>query len=142
MEARLPAPVFISAQDAEWAFSEINQIPTYNSTPQKSRSINLLQSDEQIIAAAGLSCKAIATPGHSPGGVCFYFQKEGILFAGDTLFQNSVGRTDLPGGDPRILTQSLKKLALLPPETIVYPGHGPSTSIKEEKLNNFFFRFR
>ncbi len=73
--------------------------------------------------------QTIFTPGHSPGSVCFYLEKEGILFTGDTLFARGVGRTDLPGGDWGKLKTSLDKLAQLPPETIIYPGHGPSDSL-------------
>ena len=65
----------------------------------------------------GLNYTVIGTPGHSPGSVCFHFPTDRVLFSGDTLFQGTVGRTDLPGGDGSVLTQSLRKLAQLPPET-------------------------
>lgn len=139
VQRRHPAPVHISRADAAWAFRPSNQIPPFYSSPQQPVNMVLLE-DGQQIAAGGLSCVVIATPGHSPGGVCFYFQKEQILFAGDTLFQNSVGRTDIPGGDPRVLGASLKKLAALPEATQVFPGHGASTSIGQEKAANFFLR--
>ncbi len=79
----------------------------------------------------------IETPGHSPGGVCFYSEK--VLFCGDTLFAGSVGRTDLAGGSFEILMQSIKnKLLALPADTTVYPGHGPHTSLGEESATNPF----
>jgi hydroxyacylglutathione hydrolase len=78
-------------------------------------------------------------PGHAPGHLVFYHEASGICIAGDTLFQGSIGRTDLPGGDHQTLLSSIKKeLFNLPDETIVYPGHGPKTTIGEEKENNPF----
>ena len=74
----------------------------------------------------------IPTPGHKEDAVCFYIPKEGVLFSGDTLFQESIGRTDLPGGDMSELMRSLQKLKQLPPETVVYPGHGYTTTIAHE----------
>ncbi len=81
----------------------------------------------------------IHTPGHTPGGVCFHFPAEKTLFSGDTLFHSSIGRADLPGGDMDTLLMSIKeKLLVLPDDTVVYPGHGPSTTIGEEKRQNPF----
>lgn len=80
----------------------------------------------------------IATPGHSPGGVCYYDAKARELFTGDTLFKGSVGRTDLPGGDGRVLRDSLRKLAALPDDVRCHCGHGGPTTIGEEKRTNFF----
>ncbi len=82
----------------------------------------------------------IPTPGHKEDAVCFYFEKEKTLFSGDTLFCESVGRTDLEGGDWDALMHSLQRLMHLPEETIVYPGHGPETSIGHEKRHNPFIR--
>lgn len=81
----------------------------------------------------------IPTPGHTKGGVCLYFPSENILFSGDTLFAGSVGRTDFPGGDADQLIDSIHtRLLPLPPDTIVYPGHGPATTIGHEKATNPF----
>jgi hydroxyacylglutathione hydrolase len=83
----------------------------------------------------------LETPGHTPGSVCFYGEKEGILFSGDTLFFDGVGRTDLPGASDKKLRESiLKKIAVLPPETRVFPGHGPFTTVERERRSNAFFR--
>jgi hydroxyacylglutathione hydrolase len=79
-----------------------------------------------------LELKIIETPGHSPGGVCLWFPKEKVLFSGDTLFQGSMGRIDFPTSSPTQMWESLKKLAKLPPDTKVYPGHGPPTTIAAE----------
>ena len=81
--------------------------------------------------------RAIHTPGHTPGGVCFVCAKH--LFSGDTLFSGSIGRTDLPGGNHTQIIASIKtKLYTLPDDTLVYPGHGPQTSIGDEKQYNPF----
>ncbi len=95
--------------------------------------------DGDTVSAAGMSCKCIATPGHTAGSCCYYFEEAGILVSGDTLFQESVGRADLPTGNSRTLIKSIKdKLFVLPEETKVYPGHGDSTTIEYEKKYNPF----
>ena len=88
---------------------------------------------------AGIKIIALHTPGHTPGGVCYHIKEEGALFSGDTLFQNSIGRSDFFMGDHEKLIESIKeKLYSLPDETRVYPGHGGATSIKRERENNPF----
>jgi glyoxylase-like metal-dependent hydrolase (beta-lactamase superfamily II) len=83
--------------------------------------------------------KILFTPGHSPGSICFYSEEQGFIIAGDVLFYRSIGRTDLPGGDHSTLLRSIKnELFSLPEMVEVFPGHGPKTSIKEEKLYNPF----
>lgn len=85
-------------------------------------------------------CKfqVISTPGHTPGGVCYYNKENNILFSGDTLFASSIGRWDLFGGDYNQIIQSLNKLMELNDDVIVLPGHGPKTSIKQERHNPYF----
>jgi hydroxyacylglutathione hydrolase len=84
-----------------------------------------------------LSVRVLHTPGHTEGSVCFLFGLD--CFAGDTLFQRGIGRTDLPGGDMRKIVFSIREvLYALPPKTVVYPGHGPRTTIEEEMLLNPF----
>ncbi|MDE6300745.1 MAG: MBL fold metallo-hydrolase [Muribaculaceae bacterium] len=85
------------------------------------------------------SLEVIHTPGHTPGGICLYSPSSGFLLAGDTLFKGSVGRTDLPGGNFKTLGSSIKsKLFRLPDKTVVFPGHGPHTTIGDEKTSNPF----
>ncbi len=95
--------------------------------------------DGQELTLAGIQCKVIATPGHTVGGCCYYFQEAGILVAGDTLFAESVGRTDFPTGSMSTLVRSVRdKLFVLPEDTKVYPGHGERTTIAHEKEYNPF----
>ncbi|MGB4842916.1 MAG: MBL fold metallo-hydrolase [Ferruginibacter sp.] len=83
--------------------------------------------------------KVIEAPGHSPGHICFYCAKQHFIISGDVLFNRSIGRTDLPGGDHQTLLNSIReKLFVLPEETKVYSGHGPETTIAEEKKHNPF----
>ena len=83
-----------------------------------------------------MTFRMLFTPGHKEDCVCYYFESDGILFSGDTLFQESIGRTDLPGGDYTTLQDSLRRLSLLPDTTVVYPGHGYTTTIAHEKAHN------
>ena len=100
-------------------------------------SVDQYLEDGQMIEAAGVSLQVLHTPGHSLGGLCFYHAQSKTLLSGDTLFKMSVGRSDFPGGDHQALIKSIKeKLLSLPEDTRVYPGHGPSTSIAEEKNGN------
>lgn len=85
----------------------------------------------------GAACTVLATPGHTPGGLSFYFPDLQAVFVGDALFYRSIGRTDFPGGDHAALIASIRsKLFTLPEETTVYPGHGLATSVGDEKRNN------
>ncbi len=82
----------------------------------------------------------ILTPGHSPGSICLYSKKDALIIAGDVIFRDSIGRTDLPGGNHAALLESVReKLFTLPDNVTVYPGHGPKTTIGYEKLHNPFF---
>ena len=135
-----PAPVLIDPRDEKWAFSPQNKLPPYYPSPQRPDAEYILLEDQMELSYAGFAFNVISTPGHSPGGCCFYFPEEKMLISGDTLFQGSVGRTDNPGGDARTLTQSLRQLATLPDDIQVFPGHGPATDIRTEKVTNFFMQ--
>jgi hydroxyacylglutathione hydrolase len=94
-----------------------------------------------IIRAGSIEAHVLHTPGHTPGSISLYLPLENKIIAGDTLFQGSVGRTDLPGGDTAQIGRSIRgKLYTLPEDTIVFPGHGDTTTIGQEKRHNAFVR--
>lgn len=97
---------------------------------------NLKLTENEDVKFGSHTFKIIRTPGHSPGSVSFYCAEENVLFTGDTLFKGSIGRTDFPGGSMFQIISSLRELAQLPDKTIVYPGHGPQTSIGFELAHN------
>lgn len=140
LSKKRPGPIGMHSADLEWAFNPSNQMPPTYMAPDCPPEIDRILEDGQKWTDAGMTYEVIATPGHSPGSVCFYFPDEHALFSGDTLFHGSVGRTDLPGGDGRILAQSLRKLASLPRETRIYPGHGPETNLDVELRINPFLK--
>lgn len=96
--------------------------------------------DQEIFYCGKQKIKIIHTPGHTTGSICLYIEKNNILFSGDTLFCGSVGRTDFPTGDIDMLDKSLKKIFSLPEETIFFPGHNNSCSLKTEKKHNPFLQ--
>mgnify|MGYP006282918761 CR=1 FL=1 len=115
-------------------FSPQNELP-----PWLPRVNNLPAPSKVPHHVPGLEYDVIHTPGHTTGGCCYYFPEAQILFSGDTLFCGSVGRTDLTGGDTDTLLKSIReKLLTLPPETVVYTGHGPKTTIGVETETNPF----
>jgi glyoxylase-like metal-dependent hydrolase (beta-lactamase superfamily II) len=95
--------------------------------------------DEEVVRVGDLSFAALYTPGHAPGHLAFYSADEGAVISGDALFAGSVGRVDLPGGSMDVLMQSInERLLTLPDETVVLSGHGPETTIGEERAHNPF----
>ena len=95
--------------------------------------------DGDIVSFGNTELKAILVSGHSPASLCFYSETDKVLFSGDVLFENGIGRSDLWGGNYHELVSGIKnKLLSLPEDTVVYPGHGPETTIKNEKMNNPF----
>ena len=96
--------------------------------------------EDEIIHFGNTKLQCILAPGHSPGSICFYSKENGIIITGDVLFKDSIGRSDLPGGNHHQLLASIsEKLFTLPDETIAYPGHMSETTIGYEKMNNPFF---
>lgn len=133
-------PVKVYAHEAE---KELLRDAGKNVSRQAGRpcvtSADVYVKDGEEISAAGMSFQVIATPGHTAGGCCYYFREAGFLLSGDTLFAESIGRTDFPTGSMGVLVRSVKeKLFVLPDDTKVYPGHGESTTIGHEKENNPF----
>lgn len=140
LHAARPAPVYIHAKDYKWAFGAQNQILPYYPVPGKPAAKFIHPEVCKDWKISDLQFQCLETPGHTPGCVCYYFEQEKVVFTGDTLFKGTCGRTDLPGGDGRILAQSLKKLAALPADAIVHAGHNESTTIGHEKKTNFFMQ--
>ena len=140
-KAKTGAPVLLHREDvammrraAEQALTFGFQVPT---PPPPDRL--LTEGDEVVIGGSRL--RVLHTPGHTLGGICL--TREGIVFVGDTLYAGSIGRTDLPGGSYDVLIASIRsKLLSLPDETRVYPGHGPPTTIGEERVHNPFLTGR
>lgn len=103
--------------------------------------ISVYLEEGDIISIGKGELQVIHTPGHSQGGICLFCKADGFIISGDTLFAGSVGRYDLPGGNGLQLIRSVKeKLITLPESTVVYPGHGPSTTIGHEKMSNPFLQ--
>lgn len=128
------APVYVAAEDREMlndpAKNGLRGLMGGEGMPGPA--IEAVNFDEEL-SAAGMDFEIISTPGHSKGSVCLYLREEGVLFSGDTLFMAGYGRMDLYGGNPMQMRDSLKRLFTLPPETQVYCGHGPATTIGAER---------
>ncbi len=137
---RHPAPILIHPADAAWAFTEANALLPYYPAPVRPAGPYPDVADGAAFTFGALTFRVVATPGHSPGCICFYFETDGVLITGDTLFEGSVGRTDLPGGNGRTLADSLVKLAAFPPAVRVIPGHGGETTIGIEIRDNYFMQ--
>jgi len=133
-------PVHLHRDDQIWTQDPNEQAMWLNFPEPDVAEVDHWLEENQILAAGDFQFQVIHTPGHSPGSVSFYCEKENLLIDGDVLFAGSVGRTDLPECDSAALRVSLRKLMALPPETKVLPGHGPATTIKEESENNPFCR--
>jgi hydroxyacylglutathione hydrolase len=135
------APVFLNQKDLGLLSAMAMQagwigVPTPEVAPPDASA-----EDGLAVGLAALPGEVIHTPGHTPGSICLLFQKQNLLLAGDTLFAGSIGRTDLPGGDGRQILRSLRdRLLVLPDTTRVLPGHGPETSIGEERQSNPFLQ--
>lgn len=96
--------------------------------------------DGDVVRFGNSELQVIAVEGHSPGGLCFYSVADKLLVSGDVLFAGSIGRSDLPGGNGQALIEGIRsKILTLPDEVVVIPGHGPMTSIREERMHNPFF---
>ncbi len=132
-------PVFLHPADRSWAFSASNQMPPYYGIPAEPDCDWISAEEGQDLPETPL-CRYLHTPGHSPGSVCFHFHGHDILFSGDTLFKDSIGRTDLSGSDNNAMLNSLRKLAALPGTTTIFPGHGQSTVLACELQDNPFLQ--
>lgn len=128
-------PVYVGKGDVDLISNSRNNLSMFMGKEIKCESPDYVVTDGEIITLGHLKFTALETPGHTPGGISLY--GEGVVFSGDTLFRYSVGRTDLYGGSAKILIDSINtKLMPLPDDTVVLPGHGPSSTIGEERRGN------
>jgi hydroxyacylglutathione hydrolase len=131
--------VYIHKLDATMLTDPQANLSAMTGVPFTTEPADVLLEDGDMVTEAGITLRVLHTPGHTPGGICLYAEQEGILFAGDTLFADGVGRTDFPGGSSEQLIESIgAKLLGLPDETVVYPGHAMRTTIGREKAHNPF----
>ncbi|MHC4499733.1 MAG: MBL fold metallo-hydrolase [Planctomycetota bacterium] len=133
--------VYIHKLDAEMLTGAKDNLSELAGILLRTEPAEFLLDEGDIIEQAGIRLQVLETAGHTPGGISLYSKDEGIVFAGDALFADSIGRTDFPGGSMSQLLKSIRqKLFTLPDETLVYPGHGPTTTIAHEKTHNPFLQ--
>jgi glyoxylase-like metal-dependent hydrolase (beta-lactamase superfamily II) len=137
---RLSAPVQIHADDVDWVEVLPQQAEMFGFEGAREKpGIDHLHTDGETFAVGGHEARVLHTPGHSRGSCCLHFEAARTLFAGDTLFAGSVGRTDLPGGDFEALEQSIReKLFALGDDVTFFPGHGPPGKLGDERRSNPF----
>lgn len=136
-------PLWIHEKEVDWLSDPLKngsgkyaELPNYTVAPPKEE--HIIRS-EQTVEIGSFSFEAVFTPGHSPGSISYIFAEDGFAIVGDTLFKQSIGRTDLLGGSTKVLLESIhSKLLSLPEETIIYPGHGDYTTPEQEMDNNPF----
>ena len=140
MKNRTGAPVYIGVHEKRLCESpQLNQ-STSVGRPTVVKADPFLE-DGDTVTVAGITLKTIFTPGHTEGSCAYYIEDGDILISGDTLFQGSIGRSDLPTGDGELLMNSIRtRLYTLPDDTVVFSGHGDSTTIGYEKTHNWFVR--
>lgn len=134
-------PVLIHGEEAAFLDDPVLNLSAMMGVPVTGPKPTRLLGDGDELTLAGQTWRVMHTPGHSPGGITLYHRPSATAIVGDTLFAGSVGRTDFPGSDPRVLARSIReRLYTLPDETKVYPGHGPPSTIGREKRSNPFVR--
>lgn len=140
IKKRLNVPFYLHQADEVLLANLPKQAAMFGLSVEDIPTVDAYLADGGKINAGGVEFSVIHTPGHTFGGVSLYVESEKVIFAGDTLFNGSIGRTDLYGGDFETLIHSIRsRLFVLPDEVVVYPGHGPVTAIGYEKRYNPFF---
>ena len=133
----LQVPVIIHKEDETMLGDVKRNLSFFVGETISYTSVDRLVDDEEVVTLGSLSFKVLHTPGHTPGGCCFQFGLD--VFCGDTIFSESIGRTDLPGGSYAQILQSIQgKIMTLPDDTSLYPGHGPKTTVGWERRMNPF----
>jgi hydroxyacylglutathione hydrolase len=141
LRAHTGAPVYMHEADKMLSDNLAVQASWLGVETPKDPGIDKPAHEGDVIRAGSVEAHVLHTPGHTPGSLSLYLPLQKKLIAGDTLFNSSIGRTDLPGGDTEQIARSIRgKLYTLPPDTIVYPGHGETTTIGFEKRSNPFVR--
>lgn len=141
LKKRTGAPVYMNENDLELHDQLDMQAGWLNIAPPEKPGIDVPLRDGDNLKLAGAEFLVLHTPGHTQGSISLRLDAESKLIAGDTLFRDSIGRTDLPGGDPRQILVSIKeKLLPLNDDVIIVPGHGPETTIGRERERNFFLQ--
>ncbi len=139
VKEKLQIPLYVGQADQDLLVNPSDFVSTFYGKPVHSPPADFLVTDEQLLTFGTIALRVLATPGHTPGGVCYLDERQGALFCGDTLFYGSVGRTDLPGGSYDQLIESIRtKILTLPDEIVCLPGHGPKTTVGAERNNNPF----
>ena len=140
-ECFIDIKVYIHKLDAEMLTNARNNLSAIAGFSFRTEPTDFFLEENSQFELAGIKFQVLHTPGHTPGGVCLYSADDGLAFVGDTLFAGSVGRTDFPNGSMSQLVDGIKKkLFTLPDKTKIYPGHGPATSIANEKTHNPFLK--
>ena len=133
-------PVYGHKNESLFIDDAINQSLRFGIRMEQPPKITNFVHDGDVISIGAIKLFALHIPGHSPGSICYYSANDHVVFCGDVLFAGSVGRSDLPGGNHDTLISGITlKLMVLPDETVVYSGHGPSTTIKVERDTNPYF---
>lgn len=136
-----PLPVLVHEAEKDWLGDPMKNLSAMGGMRVTARGPTGTIAEGQELELGGVRWLVLHTPGHSPGGITLYHAASATAIVGDTLFAGSVGRSDFPGSDPETLETSIRrKLYTLPDETTIYPGHGPSSTIGEEKRSNPFVR--
>lgn len=139
IRAEFNIPAYVHPIELNWVSDARLNLSTYMASPVEQSPVENTWDTMGEMTLFDFSFRIEHVPGHSPGHVVYIFENSGFVIAGDTLFRQSIGRTDLPYGNyQQLLSGITQKLLTLPDQTIVYPGHGDSTTIQDEKANNSF----
>ncbi len=134
-------PVLVHEAEREWLSDSVRNLSLLGGMPVTAQGPTRTIAEGEELEVGGVKWRVLHTPGHSHGGITLYHAKSGTAIVGDTLFAGSVGRSDFPGSDGRVLERSIQtKLYTLPEDTRIFPGHGPSSTIGREKKTNPFVR--
>jgi glyoxylase-like metal-dependent hydrolase (beta-lactamase superfamily II) len=136
---RFPAPIYLHPADLDWYERAPEQAVYFGMQFEAPPPVDHPLVAGEVLELAGLRFEVRHVPGHAPGHVLLYLAEAGVAFVGDLVFQGSIGRSDLPGGDFGRLMRSIREAVLtLPDDTVLYPGHGPATTVAHERVANPF----